>query len=265
MIGSEYRRWSGHDLVALGALAPRAAGPASMPSRACRLKSRGIAHARADVRARDERGGGDAPLTPRRTPKDAMDPLKDVDTRDLVARARAGDQQAWVATDRPLHQPVVVGGPRHAAEPGRRGRRRPDHLAASGGAAGQRCASPSIWGRGSSRPRGGSAWPRSVAAPGSAWACPKRGRGRARRRAIRWTRRCCARSGTRRCGGRSARSRPAASRSCGCSWPTRRPATTRCPAALDMPVGSIGPTRQRCLQVAARDHVGRDGSPQPSS
>jgi RNA polymerase sigma factor (sigma-70 family) len=30
-----------------------------------------------------------------------MNPLKDVDTRDLVARARAGDQQAWVSlTDR---------------------------------------------------------------------------------------------------------------------------------------------------------------------
>jgi RNA polymerase sigma factor (sigma-70 family) len=30
-----------------------------------------------------------------------MEPLKDVDTRDLVARARAGDQQAWVGlTDR---------------------------------------------------------------------------------------------------------------------------------------------------------------------
>ena len=30
-----------------------------------------------------------------------MDPLKDVDTRDLVARARAGDQQAWgTLTDR---------------------------------------------------------------------------------------------------------------------------------------------------------------------
>jgi RNA polymerase sigma factor (sigma-70 family) len=67
-----------------GNLTPRQWGPSpwSMSLRVCRLKSRGIAR-------------------PRRTPKDAMDPLKDVDTRDLVARARAGDQRAWEAlTDR---------------------------------------------------------------------------------------------------------------------------------------------------------------------
>jgi RNA polymerase sigma factor (sigma-70 family) len=58
------------------------ANPWNIPAEVSRLKSRGIAR-------------------PRRISKDAMNPLRDVDTRGLVVRARSGDQQAWAAlTDR---------------------------------------------------------------------------------------------------------------------------------------------------------------------
>ena len=175
-----------------------------------------------------------------------MEPLRSRDLGDLVARMREGDDEAWtVLTDRYASLLWSVARSMRLSEADAADAVQTTWLRlveALDGCATRRGSAPG-W-----PPRcGGSAWRCCGAARGSVGPGRPDGWDQLAGDTAALDEALLRASGTPRCGGRSRGSGRAASRLLRMLMADPRPATRRSAAALDMPVGGIGPTRRRCL------------------